>query len=445
MRTDVLGYLFQAETETHLAGTLRAAHCELRKYQALAMLFAFLFITTNYPATGLIQAITNFSLTMAPVADTKHSSAVELSALKDNLTLMATHKKELELIKSAPAAPGPGMALVHVRATGVCGSDVHFWKHAGLGPWKIESQCALGHESGGIVIAVGEGVDNVAPGDRVAIEPGVPCFKATCDYCRTGKYNLCPTVDFYSVPPKDGTLKRYHEHPAGWLHKVPDNMSYEEIALLEPLSVTLQATLQAEISLGTPVLITGAGPIGIVQLLCASAAGATPIVITDVVKDRLDFAQKVVPGTFTYQIDPKKTPLESAAEICKVFSKATGKHVAEGQKDVQPAITMECTGVESSVQTAAYATASSGLVFVIGVGANFQSIPFMALSVKEVALKFLFRYRNTWPRAIRLVSSGKIDVKQIVTSRFSLEQAKEAVEHAADRSTFSVKTIIYDD
>ncbi len=209
------------------------------------------------------------------------------------------------------------MALVHVRATGVCGSDVHFWKHAGLGPWKIEHQCALGHESGGIVVAVGEGVDNVKPGDRVAIEPGVPCFKATCDYCRTGKYNLCPTVDFYSVPPKDGTLKRYHEHPAGWLHKVPDNMSYEEIALLEPLSVTLQATLQAEISLGTPVLITGAGPIGIVQLLCASAAGATPIVITDVVQDRLDFAQKIVPGTFTYKVDPKLSPLESATRSAR--------------------------------------------------------------------------------------------------------------------------------
>ncbi|SPC65510.1 probable xylitol dehydrogenase [Ustilago sp. UG-2017b] len=381
---------------------------------------------------------------MAPVADTKPSS-LELSTLNDNLMLMATHKKELELIKSAPSSPGPGMALVHVRATGVCGSDVHFWKHAGLGPWKIENQCALGHESGGIVIAVGEGVDNVAPGDRVAIEPGVPCFKATCDYCRTGKYNLCPTVDFYSVPPKDGTLKRYHEHPAGWLHKVPDNMSYEEIALLEPLSVTLQATLQAEISLGTPVLITGAGPIGVVQLLCASAAGATPIVITDVVQDRLGFAQKIVPGTFTYKVDPKLSPLESATKICKVFSRASGKHIAEGQKDVQPAITMECTGIESSVQTASYATAASGLVFVIGVGASYQQIPFMHLSTNEITLKFLFRYRDTWPRAIRLVSSGKIDVKQIVTSRFPLEKAKEAVEHAADRTKFSVKTIIYDD
>lgn len=357
----------------------------------------------------------------------------------------ATSKKELELIKSKPEKPGPGFALVHIRSTGVCGSDVHFWKHAGLGPWKIEHQCALGHESGGIVIDVGEGVDNVKIGDRVAIEPGVPCFKATCDQCRTGKYNLCPLVDFYSVPPKDGTLKRYHTHPAGWLHKVPDNMSYDEIALLEPLSVTLQATLQAEIKLGTPVLITGAGPIGIVQLLCASAAGATPIVITDVVQDRLDFAKKIVPGTFTYQIDVKKTPLESAKEICKVFSKATGRHTAEGARDVQPQVTMECTGVESSVQTAAYATESSGLVFVIGVGANFQQIPFMHLSTNEITLKFLFRYRDTWPRAIRLVSSGKVNVKQIVTSRFPLEQAKEAVEHAADRTKFSVKTIIYDD
>ncbi|EPQ26074.1 uncharacterized protein PFL1_06282 [Pseudozyma flocculosa PF-1] len=378
---------------------------------------------------------------MAPVAD---APLANMTALKENLALLATSKKELELVRSQAEKPGPGQALVHVRATGICGSDVHFWKHAGLGPWKIDSCVGLGHESGGVVIAVGEGVDNVKVGDKVAIEPGVPCFKPTCNFCLKGKYNLCPTVDFYSVPPRDGTLRRYHVHPAGWLHKVPESMSFEEIALLEPLSVTLQATLQAEIKLGQPVLITGAGPIGVVQLLCAKAAGATPIVITDVVADRLAFAKKLVPEVHTYQIDTAKTPLECAQEIIALFTTACGFAPGTGS-DVMPAVTMECTGVQSSVHTAAFATEPTGLVFVIGVGANYQEIPFMHLSTNEITLKFLFRYRDTWPRAIRLVAGGMIDVKQLVTHRFPLEKARDAMFHAADRSVPSCKTIIFDD
>ncbi|UZJ52274.1 hypothetical protein CBS101457_001594 [Exobasidium rhododendri] len=367
--------------------------------------------------------------------------------LKENITLMATHESKLELIRSeAPQKPGPGHALVHVRATGVCGSDVHFWQHAGLGPWKITDKTALGHESGGQVLAIGEGVTNVKVGDRVAIEPGVPCGKATCNMCLTGQYNLCPTVDFYSVPPAHGTLTRYHIHPAGWLHKVPDSMSFAETALLEPLSVCLHATAKAELRLGQPVLITGAGPIGIVQLLCASASGCSPILITDLSEERLEFAKKVVPDVIPFLIDLSKEPVDTAKEIIHEFTKACSGVGGTGKNgEVMPAVSMECTGQESSIATAAYATQPSGLVFVIGVGKSHINVPFMHLSTNEINLKFLFRYRDTWPRAIRLVSAGKINVKQIVTARFPLERAKEAVEHAADRTKFSVKTLIVDD
>lgn len=386
---------------------------------------------------------------MAPVAATPSVIAVEQQqlSLKENLTLMATHDSKLELVKSQAQMPGPGQALVHVRATGVCGSDVHFWKHAGLGPWKITDKTALGHESGGIVIAIGEGVTNVKPGDRVAIEPGVPCGKATCNFCLTGQYNLCPSVDFYSVPPADGTLRRYHLHPAGWLHKVPETMSYAEIALLEPLSVCLHATAQAQLRLGQPCLITGAGPIGVVQLMCASASGCSPIVITDLSQERLDFAKTVVQDVIPFKIDLSKSEQETAREIVATFTKACSGVGGTGLNgEVMPAVTMECTGVESSIATAGYATQPSGLVFVIGVGSSFlKNFPFMHFSTNEITLKFLFRYRDTWPRAIRLVSAGKIDVKKIVTAQFPLERAKEAVEHAADRTKFSVKTLIVDD
>ncbi|CAO1622279.1 unnamed protein product [Sympodiomycopsis kandeliae] len=377
---------------------------------------------------------------MSPTATAPH-------VFKENLTLKATHDKKLELIKSEAKQPGEGQALVHVKATGVCGSDVHFWKHAGLGPWTITDKTALGHESGGVVVSVGPGVTHVKVGDKVAIEPGVPCGKVTCTYCRTGQYNLCPTVDFYSVPPMDGTLTRYHLHPAAWLHKVPDTMPYPEIALLEPLSVVLRATDRANIRLGDPVLITGAGPIGVVQLICAAAAGAQPIVITDLAEDRLAFAKKLVPEVIPYKINLQKTPEDTARDIVGLFTQACSGVGGSGPGgEVMPAITMECTGVESSVATASYATRPGGLVFVIGVGNSHQKIPFMHLSTNEIDLKFLFRYRDTWPQAIRLVSSGKLpSLNKIITHTFPLEKAKEAVEHAADRTTFSVKTLIVDE
>lgn len=317
----------------------------------------------------------------------------------------------------------------------------------GLGPWKITDKTGLGHESGGVVIAVGDGVDNVKVGDRVAIEPGVPCGKVTCTYCRAGDYNLCPTVDFYSVPPKDGTLQRYHVHPAAWLHKVPDSLSYEDCALLEPLSVCLRATERSNIKLGDVVLITGAGPIGVVQLLCAAAAGASPIVITDLSEERLAFAKQLCPEVHTYKVNPSLTPEDSAREIVALFTKAASGVGGSGPtSEVMPAITVECTGVESSVWTASYATRPSGLVFVVGVGRHDLNIPFAHLSTSEISLSFLFRYKDTWPRAIRLVSSGKMPaLNSIVTHRFPLEKAKEAVEHSANRSVFSVKTLIVDE
>jgi L-iditol 2-dehydrogenase len=174
----------------------------------------------------------------------------------------------------------------------------------------------------------------------------------------------------YSVPPMDGTLTRYHVHPAGWLHKVPDSMSYAEIALLEPLSVCLHGTLRAELRLGMPVLITGAGPIGVVQLLCAQASGCSPIVITDLSQERLAFAKGLVPSVHTYTVDTKKEAQETAREIVELFTS-----VADMGVEVMPAVTMECTGVESSIAVAGYATASAGLVFVIGVGKSHINIP----------------------------------------------------------------------
>lgn len=258
-----------------------------------------------------------------------------------NISIRTNPKHELYIHESPLPTPGPGQCLVHVRSTGICGSDIHFWKSGHIGDMVVSCEHGLGHESAGVVVAVGNNVTRFNVGDRVAIECGVPCMKATCYFCRNGRYNACPNVIFFSTPPYHGTLARYHVHPEEWLHKIPDQMSYEEGSLLEPLSVALAGIDRSGVRLGDPVLICGAGPIGIVTLLAAAAAGANPIAITDVNEARLELAKSFLPRVRTVAISPDKTPLECAEDV----KQALGQDAK---------VALECTGVESSVVTSIY-------------------------------------------------------------------------------------------
>jgi L-iditol 2-dehydrogenase len=292
----------------------------------------------------------------------------------------------------------------------------------------VETDHVLGHESAGQIIAVHPSVLNFKPGDRVAIEPNIPCFK--CEPCLTGRYNGCESVEFLSTPPYAGLLRRYVNHPAVWCHKLPDSMTYEDGAMLEPLSVALAGIRRAQPALGDPLLVCGAGPIGLVVLLCVKAAGACPIVITDIDQGRLDFAKSLVPDVLTHKVNFSHTPEQTAAEVVKLMD------------GVEPALALECTGVESSIAGAIQAVKFGGKVFVIGVGKNEIKIPFMRLSTREVDLQFQYRYCNTWPRAIRLVQHGVIDMKKLVTHRYNLEEAVEAFKTAADPKTGAIKVQI---
>jgi len=225
----------------------------------------------------------------------------------------------------------------------------------------------------------------------------------------------------------DGLLRRYVNHPAAWCHKIGD-MSFENGALLEPLSVALAAMERSGVKLGDPVLICGAGPIGLIALLCCRAAGAEPIVITDIDEGRLKFAKELVPSVRTHHV--RSVSAEESAEAIV------------GLAEVRPAIALECTGVESSVATAVWCVKFGGKVFVIGVGKDEMSMPFMRLSTQEIDLQFQYRYCNTWPRAIRLVKSGVIDLSKLVTHRFDLEDAVKAFETAADPKTGAIKVQI---
>ncbi|CAN8096153.1 unnamed protein product [Discula destructiva] len=366
-----------------------------------------------------------------------------LQAPLPNPSLQVTADHKLKAAEAPVYAPGPGEALVHVKTTGICGSDVHFWKSGRIGSLIVAGDLILGHEGAGVVVKCGEGVVGLKPGDRVAIEPGMPCER--CFLCRMGKYNLCEEVKFAGVYPDAGSLQRYKVHPAKWLHRLPDNMTFTEGALLEPLSVVLAALREAILPLGQGAVVCGAGPIGLTALLASRASGAHPLVITDVEPKRLEFAKQLVPSCLTYQIDTCAEARGNARGIRALFGARGGEGEA-GDEYLAPPNVIECTGVESSVCTAAFTVRRGGKIVVVGVGKDtLNNLPFMHLSLGEIDLRFINRYTDTWPAGISCMSGGIIDMRKLVTHVFPLEKALEGLTLSSDPRNGSIKVHIVDD
>ncbi|KAK5136643.1 hypothetical protein LTR08_002657 [Meristemomyces frigidus] len=366
-----------------------------------------------------------------------------------NPALHVTPEHKIEIRPTEVPTPSPTEALVHIRCTGICGSDMHLWHKGAIGPLVVDRSCILGHEPSGVVLAVGSEVTTLQPGDRVAVEPGLPC--RNCWMCDSGNYNLCEYVHFVGVCPYAGTIRRFITHESRYLHKIPDSMSFAQGALLEPLSVIIHAVRQCggSIGIGKPALICGAGPIGLCALAAAKASGAWPLVITDVDQSRLDFAQQFAPGVKVYKVEMDKTSLQCAEEIRPLFGcgpRDVAKGVPSPTEYLAPSTVLECTGIESSVLTAAYTCRRKGLVMVVGVGrATMNNIPFMHLSLAEIDLRFINRYHDTWPAAINALSNGNVmNLDALVTQSFELEQAVEAMEVCADPKQMSVKVQIVD-
>ena len=211
---------------------------------------------------------------------------------------------EVEVVERPTPTPGPHEVLVRVRAVGVCGSDTHYYDHGRIGRFVVEQPMVLGHESAGVIEGVGSAVDPARVGQRVSIEPGVPCF--TCHECLAGRYNLCPDMVFYATPPVDGSLAELAVIHEAFAHPVPDSVSDEAAALLEPLSVGVWSCRKGGVGLGTSVLVTGAGPIGLVAVQVARAAGAAQVVVADVNPHRLAVAATL--GA-TRTVDVRETSL----------------------------------------------------------------------------------------------------------------------------------------
>ncbi|HEY7719014.1 MAG TPA: alcohol dehydrogenase catalytic domain-containing protein, partial [Pedococcus sp.] len=211
---------------------------------------------------------------------------------------------EVEVVERPDPAPGPREVLVRVGAVGVCGSDTHYYDHGRIGRFVVEAPLVLGHEASGVVEAVGAGVDPARVGQRVSIEPGVPCRR--CAQCLAGRYNLCPDVVFHATPPVDGSLAELVVVDEAFAHPVPDTVSDESAALLEPLSVGIWACRKGGVGPGSRVLVTGAGPIGIVAAQVARASGAAEVVVADVNPHRLAVA---APLGATRTVDVRETSL----------------------------------------------------------------------------------------------------------------------------------------
>jgi L-iditol 2-dehydrogenase len=342
------------------------------------------------------------------------------AALEENIALVLHKIDDLRLEPFPVNEPQDGEVLLEMQSVGICGSDVHYWKRGCIGDFVVRAPMVLGHESSGKVIKVGPNVKNLKEGDRVTIEPGVPCRR--CDFCKGGRYNLCADVIFLATPPVHGSIARYHTHAADFCFKLPDHVSYEEGAFCEPLSVGVHACRRAGVSIGAKVLITGAGPIGLVSMLAAKAMGADSIILTDISQSRLDFAKQV--GA-TYVLLADNDPQVTAKRVVETLGS-------------QPNISIECSGAESSIQTTFYATISGGVVVLVGLGRPLASLPIVNAAIREIDIRGVFRYANCYPASLSLIASGRIDVKPLITHRYNINESVQAFEMAESGQAIKV-------
>jgi len=295
-------------------------------------------------------------------------------------------------------------------------SDIHYWTHGGIGRFKLDSPMVLGHEASGVVKKIGKNVKNVKVGDRVAIEPGYP--KSPDEFSKTGRYNLSD-VYFCATPPDHGCMSKFYNHRAAFCYKIPDSMSFEEAALVEPLSVGIHATNRAGVGLGSNVLILGAGPMGIVNMLVAKAKGAEKVFLIDINQDRLDEAIKLgATGGILTSI--KSTPEEVSEQILEAFGRPAGQKIHNQTNIYGPEITIDCAGAETSTQAAIYSMKNGGQLVTVGRTRSFlANVPLNFASSKEIDIKGVFRYTNTWPTAIKMINSRVVDVGKMITHRFN--------------------------
>ena len=339
-------------------------------------------------------------------------------------TAVMTDLRKVEIQERPIPQPKDDEALVKVEYVGICGSDLHYYEAGRIGNFIVETPFVLGHEAGGTVVEVGKNVKNLKVGDRVALEPGKTC--GHCEFCKQGKYNLCPDVVFFATPPVDGVFQEYVAHEAGLCFKLPENVSTMEGALIEPLAVGMHAASQGDAHLGQTAVVTGAGCIGLVSLLALKARGVSKVIVVDVMDKRLEKAKELGAD---YVINGMKE--DTVARIMEITE---GKGFDLG---------IETAGSQITASQQIKAAKKGATIVFVGYSASGEmTLPIGMALDKELTFKTVFRYRNIYPTAIDAVSTGKIDIKGIVTNYYEMDDIQNALDSCVDNKADIVKGVI---
>lgn len=335
--------------------------------------------------------------------------------------LVLEKQKQLSLRDiDIPLAVGPRDVKVKIHTVGVCGSDVHYFQHGAIGPYVVNEPMVLGHEASGTVVEVGAAVKHLGVGDRVCMEPGVPQFDSPASM--RGLYNLDPAVRFWATPPVHGCLTPHVVHPASFTFKLPDNVSFGEGAIVEPLSIGLQAATKARMRPGDVAVVIGAGTIGAMTVLAALAAGASRVVVADLQPEKLALltSNRAVTG-----VDVRS---EDLAQAVMRLTDGWGADAV-----------FEASGSARAYDDLPDLLCPNGCLVLVGMPAAKVPLDIVAIQSKEIRIESVFRYANIFPRAIALLASGQVDVKPFISRTFSFDQSVQAFEEAAKGRPTDVK------
>ena len=324
------------------------------------------------------------------------------------------------LVRDIPTpVPAFGEVLIKIHSVGVCASDIHYFEHGRIGRYVVETPLILGHEPAGEVVELGEGVDALAIGDRVSIAPGVPC--RTCHHCKHGKYNLCDDVVFMATPPVHGAFVEYVVHPADFAHRIPDNVSFDEAALIEPLSVGLFAAHRGEACVGDRAIVLGAGPIGLMTRLALKSRGVSDVTLVDIEPFRLAKAQEL-----------------GAIETIDAGNVDVAATQAEGFN-----LVFDTAGNPVTLTQTTRVARRGARVVLVGLSSqDMTPIDTNEIVAKAISLSGVFRYANTWPLAIDLLAKSTIDLTPMISVHMDLDATDEALEFARTRKGSCIKVMV---
>jgi D-xylulose reductase len=335
---------------------------------------------------------------------------------KDELSL-----RDFPAIDRVEETLGPRDVRIRLHTVGICGSDVHYYTHGRIGPFVVNEPMILGHEASGTVIETGAEVTGLKLGDRVCMEPGIPDPNSRAT--RLGLYNIDPAVRFWATPPVHGILRPTCVHPEAFTFRLPDNVSFAEAAMVEPLAVGVHAATKAKVRPGDIGVVLGAGPIGLVTALAALAAGCARVYVSDLAPKKLEIAESLSPA-----ITGVNVARENLVERVKRDTDGWGADVV-----------FEATGSPRAAAGVFEPLAPGGCVVMIGGQPDPISYDAGAAMVREARVENIFRYAHVFPRCVAMLSSGAIDVKPLITRTFDFDDSVRAFEVAASAPPADVK------